>query len=209
MERIPTFCQQFFLAYHLSQQAMAAAYQPQHSKKVWVRVFLFLQIWHMLSIQITPPSMKIGINQNSIMESFSRYKIKVTYWTQINANARYATNSPGIVLLDEVARRAKGVELQRFVVRNDSSCGSTIGPMLSAKLGLRYSPSWFARLTDLRTVDLGNPQLSMHSCRETGGSKDVEHAIKLFTSFFENFRDVEPYVYGGELKLWTAVITNS
>lgn len=44
-----------------------------------------------------------------------------------------------MVLLDEVARRAKGVELQRFVVRNDSSCGSTIGPMLSAKLGLRYS----------------------------------------------------------------------
>ena len=50
-------------------------------------------------------------------------------------------------------------------------------------------------------MDLGNPQLSMHSCRETGGSKDVEHAVKLFTSFFENFGDVEPYVYGGELKL--------
>jgi aspartyl aminopeptidase len=43
-----------------------------------------------------------------------------------------------MVLLDEIARRAgKGVELQRFVVRNDSSCGSTIGPMLAAKLGLR------------------------------------------------------------------------
>jgi aspartyl aminopeptidase len=41
----------------------------------------------------------------------------------------------------------------------------------------------------------------MRSCRETGGSKDVEHAVKLFTSFFENFGDVEPYVYGGELKL--------
>ena len=60
---------------------------------------------------------------------------------KINANARYATSSPGIVLLQEVARRAKpsrdsttsaGVPLQVFVVRNDSSCGGTIGPMLAA-----------------------------------------------------------------------------
>ncbi|RMZ69384.1 aspartyl aminopeptidase [Pyrenophora seminiperda CCB06] len=108
---------------------------------------------------------------------------------KINANARYATNSPGIVLLQEAARRAKpasynpsstnqGVPLQLFVVRNDSSCGSTIGPMLSAAMGTR-------------TLDLGNPQLSMHSIRETGGVHDVEHAINLFASFFENFEELE------------------
>lgn len=72
---------------------------------------------------------------------------------KVNANARYATNSPGIVLTCEVAKMA-GVPLQLFVVRNDSSCGSTIGPMLSAALGTR-------------TVDMGNCQLSMHSIRET------------------------------------------
>ena len=105
---------------------------------------------------------------------------------KINANARYATNSPGIVLLQEVARKAtkkvdddpEGVPLQIFVVRNDSSCGSTIGPMLSASLGAR-------------TLDLGNPQLSMHSIRETGGSADVHHAIRLFTSFFEHYSSLE------------------
>jgi aspartyl aminopeptidase len=109
---------------------------------------------------------------------------------KINANARYATNSPGIVLLQEVARRAKsassyaptsksgGVPLQLFVVRNDSSCGSTIGPMLSAALGAR-------------TLDLGNPQLSMHSIRETGGTYDVEHAINLFESFFVHYGELE------------------
>lgn len=108
---------------------------------------------------------------------------------KINANARYATNSPGIILLQESARRAKkassslssateGVPLQLFVVRNDSSCGSTIGPMLSAKMGAR-------------TLDLGNPQLSMHSIRETGGAHDVEHAVNLFDSFFENFEELE------------------
>ncbi|KAL1871295.1 hypothetical protein VTK73DRAFT_2163 [Phialemonium thermophilum] len=96
---------------------------------------------------------------------------------KINANQRYATNSPGIVLLQEVARRA-AVPLQLFVVRNDSTCGSTIGPMLSAGLGVR-------------TLDLGNPQLSMHSIRETGGSHDIEHSIKLFSSFFRHYGGLE------------------
>ena len=95
---------------------------------------------------------------------------------KINANARYATNSPGIALVEETARRAK-VPLQLFVVRNDSSCGSTIGPMLSASLGTR-------------TLDLGNPQLSMHSIRETGGLYDVDYAIKLFESFFVNYTEL-------------------
>ncbi len=100
---------------------------------------------------------------------------------KINANARYATNSPGIVLLQDVARR-KGVPLQLFVVRNDSSCGSTIGPMLSAALGMR-------------TLDLGNAQLSMHSIRETGGVYDVEYAIRLFESFFEHFSELEDKIF--------------
>ena len=132
---------------------------------------------------------------------------------KINANQRYVTNSPGIVLLQEVARRAKpsrdstttgGVPLQLFVVRNDGSCGSTIGPMLSAALGTR-------------AIDVGNAQLSvrilyfalgsclrafclltglltffqMHSIRETGGVYDVEHGVRLFASFFEHYSDLE------------------
>lgn len=98
---------------------------------------------------------------------------------KINANQRYATNSPGIVLVREAARLADPpVPLQLFVVRNDSPCGSTIGPMLSAKMGVR-------------TLDLGNPQLSMHSIRETGGSADVEHGIGLFDSFFRNYGVLE------------------
>jgi len=99
---------------------------------------------------------------------------------KINANQRYATNSPGIVLVQECARLA-GVPLQLFVVRNDSPCGSTIGPGLAAKLGMR-------------TLDLGNPQLSMHSIRETGGTADVEHAVKLFDQFFESYGRLEPKI---------------
>ncbi|KAL9617976.1 MAG: hypothetical protein Q9160_007281 [Pyrenula sp. 1 TL-2023] len=101
---------------------------------------------------------------------------------KINANQRYATNSPGVALLQEIAQKAAKAEqgdpdnvpLQLFVVRNDFRCGSTIGPMLSAALGAR-------------TLDLGNPILSMHSIRETGGAEDVRHLIRLFESFFEHY----------------------
>lgn len=124
-----------------------------------------------------------SVNPNYSAKYESDHKPEMNKGTviKINANARYATNSPGIVLLQEVARR-KNVPLQLFVVRNDSSCGSTIGPMLSAALGTR-------------TLDLGNPQLSMHSIRETGGVYDVEYAIRLFESFFEHFSEVEGKIF--------------
>ena len=120
-----------------------------------------------------------SVNPNYSAKYESDHKPEMNKGTviKVNANSRYATNSPGIVLLQEIALRAK-VPLQMFVVRNDSSCGSTIGPMLSAALGTR-------------TLDLGNAQLSMHSIRETSGVYDVAYAIKLFQSFFENFSELE------------------
>ncbi|KAL5360018.1 peptidase M18 [Aspergillus floccosus] len=126
-------------------------------------------------------------NYSGKYESDHRPEINKGPVIKINANARYATNSPGIVLLQEVARKAtegggEGVPLQLFVVRNDSSCGSTIGPMLSAALGAR-------------TLDLGNPQLSMHSIRETGGTYDVGHSIRLFTSFFQHYSSLSKTIF--------------
>ncbi|KAK5631766.1 hypothetical protein RRF57_007480 [Xylaria bambusicola] len=120
-----------------------------------------------------------SVNPNYVGKYESNHQPEINKGTviKINANQRYATNSPGIVLLQEVAKRA-GVPLQLFVVRNDSPCGSTIGPMLSAKLGVR-------------TLDLGNPQLSMHSIRETGGTDDIEHAIKLFSAYFSSYSELE------------------
>jgi aspartyl aminopeptidase len=130
-----------------------------------------------------------SVNPNYTQKYESDHRPEMNKGTviKINANARYATSSPGIVLLQEMARKAKpstestasaGVPLQLFVVRNDSSCGSTIGPMLSAALGTR-------------TLDLGNAQLSMHSVRECGGAHDIEHAVRLFESFFDHFSQLE------------------
>lgn len=76
-----------------------------------------------------------------------------------NSNQRYATNSVTGLLMREVARRAGLPPVQEFMVRNDCPCGSTIGPIISTATGIR-------------AIDMGMPQLSMHSCRETMGISD-------------------------------------
>lgn len=99
---------------------------------------------------------------------------------KFNCNQRYATNAVTASILREAALLAQ-VPLQDFVVRNDSPCGSTIGPILSAGLGLR-------------TVDIGCAQLSMHSIREMCGTTSVSQAIDLFKAFFANFVAIDKRV---------------
>lgn len=124
-----------------------------------------------------------GVHPNyaSFYESKNKPELNKGPVIKINANQRYSTNSPGIVLLKRVAEDSK-IPLQLFVVRNDSPCGSTIGPFLSSKLGIR-------------TLDLGNPQLSMHSIRETGGTFDVIKLCELFKAFFEEYHGLEEIIY--------------
>lgn len=119
-------------------------------------------------------------NYERFYEKHNRPQVNAGPVIKVNANQRYATNSKGIVLIKALAELSR-VPLQLFVVRNDSPCGSTIGPMLSAKLGVR-------------TLDLGNPQLSMHSIRETGGSHDVCRLVTLFRAYFNNFEVTEPKI---------------
>ena len=95
-----------------------------------------------------------------------------------NSNQRYATNGVTGLLMRELARVAKLPPIQEFVVRNDCGCGSTIGPIISANTGIR-------------TIDMGAPQLSMHSIRETMGVKDLTDGLVLFTAFFRNFTAID------------------
>src|SRR5262249_30894337 len=82
---------------------------------------------------------------------------------KINVNQSYATDSPGAALFERACREA-GFAAQRFSARNDMRCGSTIGPITAARLGVR-------------TIDVGNPMLSMHSCREVAAAADVHKMI--------------------------------
>jgi aspartyl aminopeptidase len=88
---------------------------------------------------------------------------------KINSNMRYATDATSSAWFKLVCERA-GVPVQEFVVRSDMGCGSTIGPLTSARLGIP-------------TVDVGVAQLSMHSTRELCGASDPEHFTRALAEF--------------------------
>lgn len=100
-----------------------------------------------------------------------------------NANQRYATTGITGFIVREIARSAGLKPVQEFVVRNDCGCGSTIGPIISTNTGIR-------------AIDLGCPQLSMHSIRETMGTSDITNGLDLFRAFFKHFREVDDSIVG-------------
>jgi len=87
-----------------------------------------------------------------------------------NANQRYATDAITGGFFRGLCRRAE-ITSQDFVMRNDMNCGSTIGPLTAAEIGVK-------------TVDVGVPTLAMHSIRETAGSNDVDALQRIMLLFF-------------------------
>lgn len=130
-----------------------------------------------------------------------------------NANQRYATTGITGFIVREVARKAGLKPVQEFVVRNDCGCGSTIGPIISSNTGIR-------------AIDVGCPQLAMHSIRETMGTCDgkctvlkyfllcpylpikainnhifspydtVTNGYDLFKAFYTHFREIDDSIEG-------------
>jgi aspartyl aminopeptidase len=97
---------------------------------------------------------------------------------KVNANQSYASDAVGIGHVTSLCR-SLGVTPQHFVTRSDLACGSTIGPLAAASVGIR-------------AVDLGNPMLSMHSCRELAGAEDVAPMIALLAAFFATPLALDP-----------------
>ena len=75
-----------------------------------------------------------------------------------NVGQRYATSSTSIALFVDACIKTN-VPIQYFASRNNMACGSTIGPITATRLGID-------------TIDVGIPQLSMHSAREVCGTQD-------------------------------------
>lgn len=91
---------------------------------------------------------------------------------KVNANQRYASNSETTGFFRMLAA-AEGVPVQAFVVRSDMACGSTIGPITAGGTGIR-------------TLDVGVPQLAMHSIRETAGTADALNLCRVLQRFYNH-----------------------
>lgn len=87
-----------------------------------------------------------------------------------NAQQRYASDAKSSATIVALCKKHK-IPYQLYVSRGDIPCGTTVGPIN-------------ANLTGMPTVDIGCPQLSMHSCREIMGTSDHLHMIDLLSRFF-------------------------
>lgn len=111
-----------------------------------------------------------------------------------NCNQRYATTGITGLIVREIARKAGFSAPQEFVVRQDCGCGSTIGPIISGTYtfhGKDTKANIVSAATGIRTIDMGCPQLSMHSIRETMGVADLANGLDLFKAYFQYFRRVD------------------
>ncbi len=91
---------------------------------------------------------------------------------KINSNQRYTTQSTTEALFSKLCQE-QNIPFQKFTNRSDLSCGSTIGPMTAAKLGIS-------------SFDVGNPMWSMHSLRESAGVEDHGYMLKLMSAFLQS-----------------------
>ena len=89
---------------------------------------------------------------------------------KLNSNQGYSTDGETWALIEQLASAAEA-KVQRFVVRSDLGCGSTIGPITAGRIGLR-------------TVDVGSPLLSMHSIREMAAVADVDAMVRVLSALF-------------------------
>lgn len=89
---------------------------------------------------------------------------------KFNANQKYCTDAVSAAIFKELCTKA-GVPYQTFVNRSDIAGGSTLGNISNTQV-------------PMNTVDIGLPQLAMHSPYETAGVKDTEYLVRVAEELF-------------------------
>lgn len=102
------------------------------------------------------PDHKVAVNGGPVIKS--------------NANQRYATVAETAARFMACCEAAE-VPCQHYSHRSDLGCGSTIGPIVAARLGIP-------------TVDVGSPMWAMHSARESAGALDPAYMISALGAVF-------------------------
>lgn len=99
---------------------------------------------------------------------------------KFSANQKYTTDGVASALFTSLCERAK-VPYQTFLNRSDMLGGSTLGNLSGNQVAVRC-------------VDIGLPQLAMHSPYETAGAKDTEYLVKAAEEFYK--ASVKESAYG-------------
>ena len=89
---------------------------------------------------------------------------------KVHAGQKYTSDGMSMAVAKELAARA-GVPLQYFANRSDKVGGSTLGNLAMAQVSMNC-------------VDIGLPQLAMHSVCETAGAADTDYLVKAMTAYF-------------------------
>lgn len=109
-----------------------------------------------------------GVHPNYSDKHQTNHQVEVNKGVviKLNHNQRYASDLVSTSLLKIIAKQSK-TPLQEVIVKNDSPCGSTIGPILASGTGIK-------------SVDVGCAMLGMHSIRETCGILDGAYYNDIF-----------------------------
>lgn len=110
-------------------------------------------------------------NYGEIADPTNRPAINEGIVIKYNANQKYTTDAVSAAMFKAICRKA-GVPCQTFTNRSDVAGGSTLGNISNAHVALN-------------TVDIGLPQLAMHSPYETAGVKDTCYLIQAAKTFFD------------------------
>jgi len=94
-----------------------------------------------------------------------------------SANQKYTTDAFSRAILKKILEK-KNIPYQTFANRSDIAGGSTLGNLSNT-------------VVSMNAVDIGLPQLAMHSAYETAGAKDVVYAFETLKAFFEANIDIK------------------
>ena len=89
-----------------------------------------------------------------------------------SANQKYTTDAVSDAVFKTICEKAE-IPTQSFLNRSDMQGGSTLGNISTSQVSLK-------------TVDIGLPQLAMHSSYETAGTIDVDYLVRAATEFFNS-----------------------
>ncbi len=109
-------------------------------------------------------------NHPEFSDPTNRVKLGDGIVVKHHANQNYTTDAFSSAIIKKILDEA-GVEYQDFYTRSDMPCGGTLGAISSAQVSIK-------------SVDVGIPQLAMHSAVETMAIKDYETAKRALIAFY-------------------------